>query len=340
MSNMLLSETLKPNKSFLFNLSLVATVWTAWFGYTYSGIFSGAFAIIREHWPISLTMVFGSFIAGATSEGGGAVAFPVFTKVLHITPLDAKIFSLAIQSVGMTAASLTIIVMRVAVAWRVIAWSSLGGVFGIVAGSLLLAPLLQPALLKMLFTAMIVSFALTLTILNWRPRRYNPVLPVCGLREKCILLLAGFIGGGMSGLVGNGIDIICFSVLVLLFRLSEKVSTPTSVVLMAINAMAGFLLYLFVIGGFTERVEQYWLAAVPVVVVGAPLGAYCCTKLNNRTIAGMLILLIVIELASSLYLIPLTDEIVFVSLTVFGVFSVVYFLMARSEQYRPANKEN
>lgn len=55
----------------------------------------------------------------------------------------------------------------------------------------------------------------------------------------------------MSGLVGNGIDIITFSVMVLLFRLSEKIATPTSVILMAINALVGFALHALVIGNFT-----------------------------------------------------------------------------------------
>ena len=283
-------------------------------------------------------MVFGSFIAGATSEGGGAVAFPVFTKVLHIAPRDAKIFSLAIQSVGMTAATLTIIAMRIAVEWRWIRWASLGGVFGVVFSSLLLAPMLQAALLKMLFSAMIVSFALTLSILNWQERRYNPSMPVFGRREKGIMLLTGFIGGCMTGLVGNGIDIICFSVMVLLFRLSEKVSTPTSVILMAVNALAGFFLHLWVIGGFTEQVEHYWLAAVPVVVVGAPLGAYCCTKINSKAIAWILIALIALELISSLCLIPLTARIAGVSLAVFAAFSLVYYRMSRSLLYRPVEE--
>jgi uncharacterized membrane protein YfcA len=239
----------------------------------------------------------------------------------------------------MTAATLTIMAMRVAVAWRLILWASLGGVLGVVFSSMLLAPVLQPALLKMLFTAMVVSFALTLALLNWQERQYNNDLPVFGLREKWIMLLAGFVGGGMTGLVGNGIDIICFSVMVLLFRLSEKVSTPTSVILMAVNALAGFGLHLSVLGGFTGQVEQYWLAAVPVVVVGAPLGAYCCTKLNNKTIAGILIVLIVVELISSLCLIPLTGTIVGVSLAVFAFFMLVYYQMSRSLQYEPVSVE-
>jgi hypothetical protein len=52
------------------------------------------FNYIQDHWQVSLTMIFGSLIAGATSEGGGAVAFPVFTKLLDINPTDAKNFHL------------------------------------------------------------------------------------------------------------------------------------------------------------------------------------------------------------------------------------------------------
>ena len=49
---------------------------------------------------MSITMIFGSMIAGATSEGGGAVAFPVMTLALHIQPSIARDFSLMTQSCG------------------------------------------------------------------------------------------------------------------------------------------------------------------------------------------------------------------------------------------------
>ena len=65
---------------------------------------------------IAPIMAVGSFIAGSTFLGGGAVAFPALTKFMHITPIDAKTFSLAIQSVGMSAASIYIIT-RVALPW-------------------------------------------------------------------------------------------------------------------------------------------------------------------------------------------------------------------------------
>ena len=144
----------------------------------------------------------------------------------------------------------------------------------------------------------------------------------------------------MTGLVGNGIDIICFSLMVLLFRLSEKVATPTSVVLMALNSVAGFALHVFVISGFTEQVENYWLAAIPVVVLGAPLGVYLCTRLDNKTIANVLISLIMIELISSLSLIPLTDKVGSISLAVFLLFSFIYYRMSRVTRYSPNREES
>jgi len=322
------------NKTILFSLLQIIVVWGLWFYYTYPS----SVQVISENWPITFTMVFGSFIAGATSEGGGAIAFPVFTKILHISPIDAKVFSLAIQSVGMLAATLTIIVLRITVEWRVILWASLGGILGVLLGSLIIAPLLPADLLKMLFTAMISSFALTLVLLNWKQRLYNSHLLIFSWHEKRILLITGFIGGCMTGLVGNGIDIICFSVMVLLFRLSEKVSTATSVVLMAFNSLIGFLIHLFIMGGFTSEVKAYWLAAIPVVVVGAPLGAYFCTRLNNKTIATILITLIAIELTSSIYLIPLNSRIINVSVTVFLLFCFIYFKLSRVTRYNPNRK--
>lgn len=317
------------NKPLLLNSLFALFVWGFWYAYTSPN----SFQLINNHWPISLTMVFGSLIAGATSEGGGAIAFPIFTKILQIPPQEAKIFSLAIQSVGMTAATLTIVFMRITIEWRIILWTSFGGLFGITLGSMLIAPLLPASLLKMIFTAMIVSFAITLIILNWKRRIYNQNIPFVYWQEKSILFITGFFGGMMTGLVGTGIDIISFSVMILLFRLPEKIATPTSVILMAINAIVGFVLHAFIMDNFTLKVEEYWLAAIPVVVVGAPLGAYLCTRLSNQSIATLLISLIFIELTSSLYLIPLTYKMTMISTLVFVMFSFIYYHLSISNRY-------
>jgi len=278
-------------------------------------------------------MLFGSFVAGATSEGGGAVAFPVFTKLLNVNPHDAKVFSLAIQSVGMTSASLLIILLRIPVDWSVIRWASLGGIAGIAVSVTVLAPLVSPEITKILFTVIVSSFAITLLALNQGIQLRHQCLPVSGLVEYGLLIIFGFIGGIVSGLVGNGIDIITFSLMVLLFRISEKVATPTSVLLMAINAIAGFFLYSFVLDDFNTQVKAYWLAAVPVVVIGAPMGALFCSRLSRQTIARILIGLIAVELISSLMMIEFNRTISLISLLTFGCLSSIYFFMYRTGYY-------
>ena len=311
--------------------TLVAvTVWTVWL--TLTGP-SRAFSNLIANWEAAVTMIFGSMVAGGTSMGGGAVAFPVFTKVLHVPPTEAKVFSLAIQSIGMSAASLTIVAMKTKVEWRFIRWASLGGVPGIILGSVFLAPVLPSNVIKFSFTMMVCSFGLVLFGLNRRRRRRNLAIPSWGKREQIVSLLAGLWGGVVSGLVGSGMDIVGFSVMILLFGLCEKVSTPTSVILMAINAVVGFILHQYFVGDFVEPVTNYWLAAVPVVVVGAPTGAMLCNLMKRKTIARVLISLILIEFVSSFLLIPLTAKLLFFSLFVFVIFSSIYYWMYKSQIY-------
>ncbi len=306
------------------------TVWTVWL--TLTGP-SRALSNLIANWEAAVTMIFGSMVAGSTSMGGGAVAFPVFTKVLHVPPSEAKVFSLAIQSIGMSAASLTIVAMKTRVEWRFIRWASLGGVPGIILGSVFLAPVLPSNVIKFSFTMMVCSFGLVLFGLNRRRRRRNLAIPSWGKREQIVSLLAGLWGGVVSGLVGSGMDIVGFSVMILLFGLCEKVSTPTSVILMAINAVVGFILHQYFVGDFVEPVTNYWLAAVPVVVVGAPTGAMFCNLMKRKTIARVLISLILIEFVSSFLLIPLNAKLLFFSLFVFVIFSSIYYWMYKSQIY-------
>ncbi|MGK7940243.1 MAG: sulfite exporter TauE/SafE family protein [Crocosphaera sp.] len=312
-------------------VSIALIVWTAWL--TILGPFS-AFSYLLNHWESSLTMTVGSMIAGGTSMGGGAVAFPVFTKVLKVPPHDAKVFSLAIQSIGMSAAALTICLTGIKVEWKVIRWGSLGGVLGIFLGLRFLAPLLPPDIIKMSFTMMVTSFGLTLMALNRGVRNYYFAMPVWRNRERGILILAGFLGGLMSGLVGSGIDIFTFSVMVVLFHLCETVATPTSVIMMAINAVTGFCLQVFVLNDFSEPVVSYWFAAIPVVVIGAPLGAILCSLMQRQTIANIVLALISIEVTTSLALIPLTPITVYASLIALVVFSALNYLMYRNPAIR------
>ena len=325
-----LAKTLFSQRFIRVSLLVSLTVWTFWLILTG---FGEAIANLIANWKAAVTMIFGSIVAGGTSMGGGAVAFPVFTKVLHVSPQDAKVFSLAIQSIGMSAASVTIIAMGTKVEWRFIRWASFGGVFGIILGSVFLAPILPPDVIKISFTTMVSSFAVVLYVLNQTKRKPKLAISFWGNRERAVSLAAGLWGGIVSGMVGSGMDIFGFSILVLLFGMCEKISTPTSVILMAINAVAGFILHKYFIGDFVEPIYGYWLAAVPVVVVGAPMGAMICNLLKRKTIVSILIGLASVELISSFVLIPLNSTLIYSSVFVFVLFSSIYYWMYQTQTF-------
>ncbi len=314
---------------------MALSVWLVWL---FAIGYDDAFTRIKDNWQISSTMVFGSLIAGATSEGGGAVAFPIFTKVLKIPPSDAKLFSLAIQSVGMTASALLILIMRIPVEWRVILWASLGGVLGMLVGAFWISPILAPDVIKITFTMMASSFGLVLARLNRGDRSCNYAIPELGVHERSLLFLVGTFGGILSSLVGTGIDIFTFSMMVLLFRISEKVATPTSVVLMAINSVVGLAVYEGILGQMNDQVFAYWAAAVPIVVVGAPLGAIICAYMRRKMIVNFLIAIIVVELVSSLLIIPLRETVVASGVVTMLLSLAVYALMLQTRRYDPATR--
>jgi len=280
-------------------------------------------------------MAAGSFVAGATSEGGGAVAFPVFTKLLSVAPADAKLFALLIQSIGMTAASATIFALRVRVDLRAILWGSLGGIAGVAIGLLALAPIAPPAEVRMLFTAMQASFAVVLIVAMLRFDSRTAEARLINWQARAALVAAGVVGGVVSGLVGSGIDLVVFAVLTLLFRVSEKIATPTSVVLMAINAVSASIIYALAVGPPAANVLGMWGAAIPIVVLGAPLGAWVCSQLRRATIARALLALIALEVATTLWLIPLTPSVVATGLGVTAPSIALCLLMASRQTFDP-----
>ena len=76
---------------------------------------------------------------------------------------------------------------------------------------------------------------------------------------------------------------VAFMVMVLLFRINEKIVTPTTVILMTMATIPGFLVHLFWLKDFSPAVMGYWLAAVPIVAVGAPLGALICSYMSSSS---------------------------------------------------------
>lgn len=263
-----------------------------------------------DAWPAALTMVFGSFIAGASAEGGGAVAFPVFTLLLKIPPDAARNFSFAIQSFGMVSASMLIIGRRIPVEMRAVVYPAVGGIVGLVAGTYSLAPFVDPTWTKLLFVSIWLAFGIAL----WQANRRTSTplaqrLPDVLKRNDILnLVMIGVVGGYVTSLFGNGIDLLTFCILRLWYGVDEKVATPTSVLLMSILTVCGTLLHTTVYNDFGPIEFTAWLAAAPVVLVFAPLGALVISKWPRLAIARLLYTIIAVQFLGALYVLGLTVE--------------------------------
>ena len=290
-------------------------------------IFTSQWFLFAENWFMSVTMVFGSFIAGASAEGGGAVAFPVMTLIYRIPPAVARNFSFAIQSIGMTAAAWLIIRNRYKIEYKYLVPASIGGTAGIILGTYYLVPLIPVPFVKMLFVTFWLSFGIVLYYINHIDKRLVvdslKNLPVL---DFMLLVIVGIFGGGLSSMLGSGLDIFSFSYITMRYHLSEKVATPTSVVIMAINTVIGFALHALVINDFGAQEFHYWLVCIPVVVWGAPLGAYFISGKTRHFIARFLYLIIAAQFAGAWFIIKPKGPLLFFTAAIF-VFGILFFFL-------------
>lgn len=303
--------------------TLLGIIYISWFSYM---ILANRWALFQEYWPVSITMTLGSFVAGATAEGGAAVAFPVFTKALHIPSSDARTFGLMIQAVGMTMAGVMIFAQRVKTLPKVITWVSLGGIFGQLIGTYLFTiPNPYP---KILFTFVATAFGIAMIIsrwfIHWNPRNE---LPTWDNRYRALFLLVGVLGGSFAAQTGSGIDMLTFIVLTLAFGINEKISTPTTVVIMGLNSVVGFFLH-GVVSQDIGIAWNYWLVAVPIVILGAPFGAYFASKVNRDGIIKFLLFLIGLELVTTLWLIPFNSLTqILITATAVSICAALFWMM-------------
>lgn len=186
---------------------------------------SGQWARVVDHWAAAVTMVFGSFVAGSTPQGGGAVAFPVFTKLLNIPTEVARSFSLLIQTVGMGAASLAILFSK-----RTIATSALKILAPVTVatflvanrlltdGSLPYSPATVPsAYVKVSFTVVLAAMA-AVVAMTYRQQILvrRSELPPLTPRVGAALVFFGIVGGVAASLVGSGADVATYIIVVVL----------------------------------------------------------------------------------------------------------------------------
>ena len=159
-----------------------------------------------------------------------------------------------------------------------------------------------------------MSFALVL-FLQLKRKTYENVL----IKPSLLIYLFAFIGGVISALTGSGIDILIFSIITLFYGVSEKVATPTSVLLMATLSITGALLKFLFLDISSEAIN-YWLVCAPIVIFGAPLGAIFITKRSKQFIIYFLQISIITQFIFSWVILDLNFH-----LKLWSIFLVISF---------------
>lgn len=284
-----------------------------------------------ENWFMAITMLFGSIIAGATCEGGGAVAFPVMTLIFKIKPAIARDFSLLIQSFGMISASFIILKNKIKVSKNLILICLGGSFIGQALAMKFLLSLFSPVLTKITFTSIWLSFCLVLFLVDGSKNRKTDI----DTTKKNIIYftILSMIGGTITALTGSGVDIVTFSFATLYLGLDEKIATPTSVILMAINSVIGVILKVTITDvGIAREAINYWLVCLPVVIFGAPLGAIFIHDKSKKLIIRFLQFSIIAQFIASWIILELTINLKLWSIFLVILGSSIYFYLFKRRE--------
>ena len=275
-------------------------VFTAWF---FLALGSWILLFIRfdsvkfwlAHWYYAAMMVAGAFVAGFTPEGGGAVAFPVLNVFLHVDRILARDFSMMIQSVGMTSASIFILSQKDTVVQDYKPLLVFVPVCFV--GFLIGMDVLQHIhvyLIQSFFLCLSVTFVIAYYFSSHRGRRTRLVLTSCG--DRIYLAVVLIAGGMISSLFGTGADIIVYTLLVTHFALTAKNATRMSIVLQACISILGYAYRAFVDHGLSSYQIKTWLCAYPIVLFMAPFGAYALSRLHVNWMLKAIILVNIFQL--------------------------------------------
>ncbi len=235
--------------------------------------------IVKSHWPIALAMSFGSYVAGSTPMGGGTVGFPVLVLFFGMPGSLGRNFALAVQSIGMVSASIYILSSRQKLAWPILLPSLIGSLIGTPFGAYFVAPVVPDLWIKLLFGVVWASFGVLHLLKLKELMAAHSTVERFSQSRFVIGFAVGVIGGIVASITGVGIDMLVYAILILLYRVDLKVSVPSSVILMAVTSLVGIATNVTLARWYPDRfrvdpeVFYNWLAAAPIVALGAPLGA-------------------------------------------------------------------
>jgi uncharacterized membrane protein YfcA len=175
-------------------------------------------------------------VLGLLGGGGSILAVPALTMVLHFTPKEAVVISLAMVAVAAFAGAVGAFVrgtLPLAAGLTVGIAATAGAVIGGFAG----AHLADTTQLRMLGIVMLVAA----TLMIWRPVAHTAPPP---RRSLAVMLMLGFPLGMLTGLIGVGGGFLIVPALVIVAGLPMREAAGASLVVIAMAAASGLTGYL------------------------------------------------------------------------------------------------
>ena len=272
---------LNPPKQHLWIWFLWLTVFYGTWLFLVAGL--GWWDEAKAHWPMAAAMAVGSYAAGSTPMGGGTVGFPILVLLFNQPAELGRDFSFAIQSIGMTSAAIFIFARRQPLAGAMLKGAIIGATLGVPLGIFLVAPWVPALWIKVIFAVVWGSFGI---LHLWRIGEISSHEGMTDFDEHWdtrVGLAVGFLSGAtVVSVSGVGIDMVLYTVLVLVCRADLKIAIPTSVVIMAYSSVIGVFTKI-AFTGVQPQVFENWLAAAPVVALGAPLGVFIVGLIGRKS---------------------------------------------------------
>jgi uncharacterized protein len=182
----------------------------------------------------------------------------------------------------MTSASIFILARRQPLAWAMLKGALLGSLIGTPLGIVFIAPWVPALWIKVVFAVAWASFGvLHLFRIGEISSHVGMTSPGERWDFRVGLIVGAISGATVAAVTGVGIDMALYAALVLLCRADLKIAIPTSVLIMAFTSVVG-IAFKAAFTGVQPGVYEQWLAAAPVVALGAPLGAVVVNLVGRR----------------------------------------------------------
>lgn len=241
---------------------------------------------------LGLAVIIGLML-GLLGGGGSILTVPMLVYVLHVEPKLAIVTSFVVVGVSSLIALIPH-ARRGSVCWKSGLFFGLAGMAGAFGGGRLAAHFSGDVLMTLFG---LVSLATGLLMLRGKRGAAKPDA-VCQLGSVCPLrvpffrvLFDGFFVGGLTGMVGVGGGFLIVPALTLLVGLPMQGAVGTSLLIIAMNALAG-------LSGYSQSVTLDWeLTAVVTAgaISGSALGAWLSAYVKPavlRKAFGIMVILV------------------------------------------------